>query len=675
MSKKRESKTIQVALRIRPPNENEVKAGDPCSYIKVNKKDNAVCLGDGAKPFNFHHIFDRDTRQEEVFEKVAHQAVLDAFDGYHGLLFVYGQTGTGKTFTISNQQPGMEGVLQRSLNMVFDRIAADRSGDFEVGIQFIQIYQEVISDLLAAHHAADHDRKGYQLRDDPDVEGAVYVSHAHTEPVYRSGITPKQGVQNALACFQRGDKNRVTAGTKMNAVSSRSHTVFTLFINRRNRITEADYDSGESKEEFKGRLILVDLAGSERQKKTGAEGNRLAEANSINGSLLVLGKVIKALTDPKQFVPYRESKLTRLLQYSLAGHGKTSIIVTVGPSETNHEETKSAAEFGQRAMTIKQDAKKHVEIDYKLAYFKLKARLEQDQDEAHANALEELRAEHEVELEQREDRIRELEAHIRVLEADGRGSVSPIPSARSPASPVKGSAAPRKGAVSPAAAPAAGGAEAAGSSSADVRKYKERVREVEKWAEGLKEEKDKQAQALLKAVRSRQELQNELVKLKTERDQAISDKNQLALKLRNQLMQKQDKIEQLMYVIGKVREDKYVSGTADVDDIVSADLLSPRQDDHIDTQMEAGMTPDEQIERLMACVSKLRQQKMIEQQRAEEAAVYHDKAKKAIKLQAQGKMESDQRLAELEAKLEQAEARKRELKGALSELKARFSAS
>ena len=304
---KREAKTIPVFLRVRPPNGGEKDRGDNCDVIDF-QGDTVVKLADQPTLYNFDKVFRQDSKQTDVFDAVAKKAVMDCFDGYHGLLFVYGQTGTGKTFTISNKDKGQEGVLQQAVQMVFDKIGDDTSGDYEVQCSFVQIYREVVEDLLDKERAKrpDHDRKSLALRDDPDIEGGVYLTPLTQPTVYSAQNTTHDGAKAVMKLFEYGDLHRSVGCTKMNNKSSRSHTVFTLYITRRNKLSDADYDSGEvGKQEFKGRLILVDLAGCERLSKTEATGKTLKEAASINSSLLSLGKCIQALTDPKQMVPFR----------------------------------------------------------------------------------------------------------------------------------------------------------------------------------------------------------------------------------------------------------------------------------------------------------------------------------------------------------------------------------
>eukprot|EP01062_Namystynia_karyoxenos_P069660 TRINITY_DN65126_c0_g1_i1.p1 TRINITY_DN65126_c0_g1~~TRINITY_DN65126_c0_g1_i1.p1 ORF type:complete len:784 (+),score=291.25 TRINITY_DN65126_c0_g1_i1:87-2354(+) len=422
---RREAKTIQVFFRVRPPNNKELQRGDKCNYLQF-EQGHSVRLSESKQPYRFHGIFPPGSRQEDVFDKVARDAVLDAFDGYIGLMFAYGQTGTGKTFTMSCQDPENLGVFQRAMEMTFNKIKEDSGGEYELSCSFIQIYQEVIQDLLGSKFS-EHEKKGLAIREDPDSPGLVKCHPLKEVPLYKHGDSPEESKRKAIHTFLQGDANRSVSATKMNDQSSRSHTVFTLKITRRNRMTDADYDQpgGAQKEELKGQLILVDLAGCERQKKTGTEGKGLGEANAINGSLLVLGKVIKALTDPKQHVPFRESKLTRLLQYPLSGRGRTTLIVTAGPSEENQDETRSAIEFGMRAMTIKANAQKHVEIDYKAAYLKLKAQVDEGMDEGHARALEECRQQYEEQLEERDERIKELEREVARLSTGGAASPTP----------------------------------------------------------------------------------------------------------------------------------------------------------------------------------------------------------------------------------------------------------
>ncbi|KAJ9461902.1 Kinesin heavy chain [Diplonema papillatum] len=599
MPAKREARTIQVFLRIRPPNDSEKKGGYNTDVIHVDGDNTGVKLGSNPNTYQFSRIFGGNSRQEDVFEAVAKNAVEDAFEGYHGLLFVYGQTGTGKTFTISNKKAGDEGMLQRCVGLVFQKIQDDPSGDYEVHCTFVQIYQEVIEDLLETSKA-DKNSKGLAIRDDPEVEGGVYLHPIKTVAAYGGGTTtPEKGAANVLREFERGDSSRAVASTNMNATSSRSHTVFTIYISRRNKMTEADYGSESTKEEFKGRLILVDLAGCERQKKTGASGDILNQANAINSSLLVLGKCIKALTDPRQFVPYRESKLTRLLQYSLAGRGKTTIIVTCGPSEHNLDETRSAIEFGQRAMTIKQEAKKHVEIDYKALALKLQAQLDERGDNAAQGAVDNLRAECEAEVQKKVERIQFLEAELALfgaeIPADTTASNtqcegSEVISPESPMSPqLSGGNLTKKGSIR------------LGRHVFDeqMKNLRETLEEKEADTEQYKKERKTYSAANKKLIESIEQTKYQM-KLFAEKSKKVISERDLQL----------GKMQQALL---KLKKNDYMSTSAHV-------YVDPKETDT--TKMD-GESDQEFLERLQGAILRLRE-------RSAMLTSYNDKAKDAI---------------------------------------------
>eukprot|EP01060_Flectonema_neradi_P035211 TRINITY_DN640_c1_g1_i1.p1 TRINITY_DN640_c1_g1~~TRINITY_DN640_c1_g1_i1.p1 ORF type:complete len:680 (+),score=170.38 TRINITY_DN640_c1_g1_i1:63-2102(+) len=662
MSKKREAKTIQVFLRMRPPNAKEEKAGDNCDVVHFNHENNSVYLMEKKQnPYNFTQVFGPKSKQEDVFESVAKKAVEDAFNGYHGLLLAYGQTGTGKTFTISNKTKGQEGMLQRACKLVFGKIEDDKKGDYEVKCTFIQIYQEIIQDLLEEKKTiTDEKNKGIAIRDDPDVEGRVYLHPVVQPTIYQSGDDPESGAVEALRLFHKGDNNRTVGQTDMNAVSSRSHTIFTLNITRRNKMTNEDYDEPEkvNKQETKGRLILVDLAGCERQKKTAATGQRLNEANAINNSLLVLGRCIKALTDPNQHVPYRESKLTRLLQYSLAGHGKTSIVVTCGPSETNLDETRSAIEFGQRAMTIKQHAKLHVEIDYKALCKKLQAQLDERGDAANQDLLDEVRADYEEQIAKRDVRIRVLEVEVEEL--------------RGGASPREGSPAPsRSGGGSSGTSSSRDKDKDRKSSRKDGKESKEsRSRRSDKESDRDRDESDggsrhrdptdsssrsdrdrdrdrsskSKYKAMVKELEER--LDNagmQVAKLKKEKvglsrnsndleaklQQKTIQINLLAAKYQHMLREKEESLETMQSAILKLQKGDYISPTADLD--VDDSDASPRSQ---------GMTDNDYIQRLELVVRKFREKQS-------QLAAYQAKSKESIQY-LHSKWEEEQEKAEIE---------------------------
>eukprot|EP00668_Euglena_longa_P034086 GGOE01043821.1.p1 GENE.GGOE01043821.1~~GGOE01043821.1.p1 ORF type:complete len:773 (+),score=300.45 GGOE01043821.1:29-2320(+) len=412
----KQQKTVRVFLRVRPPVRQELERKDVLDCISVQPHDPTTCLvknpkakSDGeaeVKEHRFHRCFDQDSTQDEVYERIARDTIDDVFDGYHGLIFVYGQTGTGKTYTLCCQEEGKEGILYNSVVEIFARIQQDAHHEYECSLQFVQIYNEIIQDLLSPSKSSV-----VQLRDDPENDGAVYLPGCNVVPVSTAG--------ECLKYYLQGDKRRATGETLMNYSSSRSHTVFMLDVYKRPRMTKEDVDRPDAPRGNvrQGRLILVDLAGSEKVKKTASEGVRLVEANSINGSLLVLGRVVNALIDGKQsHVPYRESKLTRLLQYPLSGMGKTSIVVTVSPSMYNYDETMAAVLFGQRAMKLKVNAKVHEKVDWKALALKLQAMMEGGMDCVRSETIEEQRLDYEKQVQAYKEQVECLERRLEGVE-------------------------------------------------------------------------------------------------------------------------------------------------------------------------------------------------------------------------------------------------------------------
>ena len=251
--------------------------------------------------------------------------------GYNGTVFAYGQTGSGKTHTMMGpniNDPSSKGVIPNAIDHIFECIAADTSGaEIQLGVSYMEVYREVIRDLL------DPSKVNLQVRDSP-LKG-IYV-----EDLTYEHVTCKEDIVELL---EMGQKSRATASTAMNSDSSRSHSVFVLTVFQKlpNGTTKA------------GKLNFIDLAGSEKIAKTGASGDTLEEAKKINQSLSALGMVIKSLADGKPHIPYRDSKLTRLLQDSLGGNTKTTLLVALSPADDNVDETISTLNFAKRAKTIK----------------------------------------------------------------------------------------------------------------------------------------------------------------------------------------------------------------------------------------------------------------------------------------------------------------------------------
>jgi kinesin family member 5 len=331
---------VKVVARIRPQNSIEKKrGGKPCVKVEGG---NEIFL-DAEEEGNYHFTFDRvfapNSKQSEVFEYIGKPVVDSIFKGYNGTIFAYGQTSSGKTHTMSGADGAigddeMRGVIPRSIDYIFSKFA--EAGDhieFTVQTSFMEIYLERVKDLL------DTSKTNLPIREEPGK--GIYVDGVTEEYV----TSPEE----TLSKIEEASNNRVVAATGMNQGSSRSHSVAII------KVEAKDTKSGTTK---KGKLCLVDLAGSEMVRKTGAKGQQLEEAKMINKSLSALGNVITALTSGKKsHVPYRDSKLTRLLQESLGGNACTVMIICCSPSTYNAPETVSTLRFGNRAKSIKNVAK------------------------------------------------------------------------------------------------------------------------------------------------------------------------------------------------------------------------------------------------------------------------------------------------------------------------------
>lgn len=346
-----EGDNIRVYVRVRPPDKHLETDVDRTPCLEVTSGNTVVLYSKpDAKNFSFDHVADPNTTQEEVFGAVGKKIVEGCVAGYNGTIFAYGQTGSGKTFTMLGPAEGEEesfthqlrGVIPRAFEYLFSLINREQEKhgervEFLCRCSFLEIYNEQIFDLL------DPASTGLSLRE--DIKKGVFVDGLLERDV--------ASARDAYRVLNSGWLNRRVASTSMNRESSRSHAVFTVAL--------------ESKERKAGmasikvsRLNLVDLAGSERQKDTHAEGLRLKEASSINKSLSALGNVIMALVDithgKTRHVHYRDSKLTFLLRDSLGGNAKTYLIANVHPSAKCFGETLSTLNFAKRAKMIKNKA-------------------------------------------------------------------------------------------------------------------------------------------------------------------------------------------------------------------------------------------------------------------------------------------------------------------------------
>ena len=333
---------VNVICRFRPMNNLEKTTGNEqvCDFTSPTSLTFHSSREKNVYRFIFDRIFPPSSTQQDIYDFGVKGIIDSVLDGYNGTVLAYGQTSSGKTYTMQGEmdEERTQGIIPRMINHVFKHIYKNEGTDFMIKVSMIEIYQEKIRDLF------DVSKVNLNIREDT-IKG-IYVDGASERYV---------GCPNdVLALLEMGSANRAQAATNMNEHSSRSHSIFILTINQTNKA------EGVSKV---GKLYLVDLAGSEKISKTGATGHTLEEAKIINKSLTTLGRVINNLTDGKStHIPYRESKLTRVLQESLGGNSKTCLIITCSPSIFNESESLSTLRFGERAKKIKNKPKINKEI-------------------------------------------------------------------------------------------------------------------------------------------------------------------------------------------------------------------------------------------------------------------------------------------------------------------------
>ncbi|XP_042545205.1 kinesin-like protein KIF11 [Dipodomys spectabilis] len=348
--KEEKGKNIQVVVRCRPFNLAERKANAhsvvECDHARkeVSVRTGGLTDKSSRKTYTFDMVFGASTKQIDVYRSVVCPILDEVIMGYNCTVFAYGQTGTGKTFTMEGERSPNEaftweedplaGIIPRTLHQIFEKLSANGT-EFSVKVSLLEIYNEELFDLL--NPSSDVSER-LQMFDDPRNKRAVIIKGLEEITVHN-----KDEVYHIL---EKGAAKRTTAATLMNAYSSRSHSVFSVTIHMK----ETTID-GEELVKI-GKLNLVDLAGSENIGRSGAVDKRAREAGNINQSLLTLGRVITALVERTPHVPYRESKLTRILQDSLGGRTKTSIIATISPASFNLEETLSTLEYAHRAKNI-----------------------------------------------------------------------------------------------------------------------------------------------------------------------------------------------------------------------------------------------------------------------------------------------------------------------------------
>ncbi|EDQ93076.1 uncharacterized protein MONBRDRAFT_13526 [Monosiga brevicollis MX1] len=332
---------IRVYCRVRPLSGSE-KARD-CVSVVHSPDEFTMEIRDGqkAEDFQFDAVFMPGTAQELVYEDTGN-LIQSAVDGYNVCIFAYGQTGSGKTYTmIGDSGMTSPGLAPRAFEDIFDLVDANSAKfKFEVSCYMIELYCDRLRDLFGSP------KQPAELKVKLDKQRMVYVEGSQV----RQAAT----AQELYKLFEEGNRSRMVAKTNMNAESSRSHLVIGIII-RSTSLTDGKVTSGK--------LSLVDLAGSERAGKTGAEGQQIIEAKSINKSLSALGNVITALSTKAKHVPYRDNILTQLMQDSLGGNAKTLMFVNVSPADYNTEETLNSLRYAKRVKTITNDAKKNAESE------------------------------------------------------------------------------------------------------------------------------------------------------------------------------------------------------------------------------------------------------------------------------------------------------------------------
>ncbi|XP_054193826.1 kinesin-like protein KIF17 isoform X14 [Homo sapiens] len=374
------SEAVKVVVRCRPMNQRERELR--CQPVVTVDCARAQCCiqNPGAadeppKQFTFDGAYHVDHVTEQIYNEIAYPLVEGVTEGYNGTIFAYGQTGSGKSFTMQGlpDPPSQRGIIPRAFEHVFESVQCAENTKFLVRASYLEIYNEDVRDLLGADT-----KQKLELKEHP--EKGVYVKGLSMHTVH--------SVAQCEHIMETGWKNRSVGYTLMNKDSSRSHSIFTISIEM-SAVDERGKDHLRA-----GKLNLVDLAGSERQSKTGATGERLKEATKINLSLSALGNVISALVDGRcKHVPYRDSKLTRLLQDSLGGNTKTLMVACLSPADNNYDETLSTLRYANRAKNIRnkprinEDPKDALLREYQEEIKKLKAILTQQMSPSSLSAL------------------------------------------------------------------------------------------------------------------------------------------------------------------------------------------------------------------------------------------------------------------------------------------------
>ncbi|XP_052453795.1 kinesin-like protein KIF21A isoform X2 [Carassius gibelio] len=376
MSGGQDESTVRVALRIRPQLAKEkIEGCHICTFVTPGEPQ--VVLGKD-KAFTYDYVFDMDSTQDTIYANCTEKLIEGCLEGYNATIFAYGQTGSGKTYTMGTgfdvAIPDEElGIIPRAVKHLYKGIeqrrqAAAEQGrpvpEFKISAQFLELYNEEVLDLFDTTRDIEMRKQKSHIKIHEDASGSIYTVGVTTRTVSSEA--------EMMQCLKLGALSRTTASTQMNVQSSRSHAIFTIHIcqvrvcapaenppEQDNEMDNRLANNSSEVEEFEtltAKFHFVDLAGSERLKRTGATGDRAKEGISINCGLLALGNVISALGDRSKrstHVPYRDSKLTRLLQDSLGGNSRTVMIACTSPSDQDFMETLNTLKYANRARNIK----------------------------------------------------------------------------------------------------------------------------------------------------------------------------------------------------------------------------------------------------------------------------------------------------------------------------------
>ncbi|CAG8447211.1 4533_t:CDS:10 [Rhizophagus irregularis] len=368
------STSVRVALRVRPFNNKEILQN--CSECLTIIPETPQILIGTDKSFTFDYVFPSDIEQEDVFHGCASPLIDKLVEGYNVTILAYGQTGSGKTYTMGTTLDGSniplehQGIIPRAIRKLFadlhERKEKNPSYEFEVYVSFLELYNEDFKDLLYPQSRENNKKGKCDLMIREDANGQIYWAGVKEVQV--------SDLDELLEQLQKGSLRRTVASTDMNMVSSRSHAIFSVILkqtrienleeNKENDVSPAESLAGSKRKSRQKTLTskvaskfhFVDLAGSEGLKRTNAVGDRAKEGIAINGGLLALGNVISALGDESRkvtHIPYRDSKLTRLLQDSLGGNSQTLMLACVSPADSNFMETLNTLKYANRARNIK----------------------------------------------------------------------------------------------------------------------------------------------------------------------------------------------------------------------------------------------------------------------------------------------------------------------------------